>query len=142
MSGIIYSTDDTIKLKVDDIEISISPLTFQEKRELSSKLLLGTGGNLDAALEASFLAIKYGVKEVFNLKNSEGKPYKLKFEENKRHLTDTCVEDLLNIKQNNKLVQICSQLLNGINSSLLIDPVTGDNIEGVELLEDDCIEKK
>lgn len=137
MSNVIYSVDDKLSLKIGDIEIKVSPLQLSEKLDLQREMLLANGGSLEAAMKASAKAIKYGVKGIKGLQDRNGYAYTLEFEkENPRHLTDKCVDDLLNLEQNSKIVSICSQLIHGMSSAIIRDPFTNEPLEGVSFVEE------
>lgn len=127
MARKIYKTTDRIKIKIDDIAIKISPLSYENKCLIQACLI--TGDTL-GIVKAAKMAIQYGVKEIEGVENADGTPYELQFENDA--LTENCVDDLLNIDQDNKLSFVCTKLLEGIPSEF-VDPQTGKKIEGIKI---------
>lgn len=124
----IYKTTDKIPVKIDSITVKISPLTFEQKSEVQGLIL---EQNPLSIVKAARLCIKSSVKEIDGVENEDGSAYQLQFEENGA-LTDQCVDDLLNIDQDDKLSLVCTSLLNGIPRDF-IDPQTGQKIEGISI---------
>lgn len=135
----IYRTTDRIKVTIDDVEFKIAPLTLGQKKEIQSYLYKSVSEkDLLAAQDAAILAIKYAVKGVKGLLDSNNEEYQIKSEDNKLH--DDCIDELLNIKMSDKLAAVCTSLVHGINTEI-IDHSTGKKIEGISFEESDT-EKK
>ena len=128
----IYKAKDRIKIKVDKVTISISPLSYDQKVEVQDFMLKATTGDIKSGMEGARLAIKYAVKTIKGVTNADGSEYSLELENNS--LTDECVEDLTNSEMNNKLTIICCSLLGGITKEF-IDPTTKKKLEGVSVLK-------
>ena len=129
----LISIDETIQVNIDSITIHISPLTYLEKMQLQEYMMKAVNGNLVEAMKGAALAIKYAVKDIDGVEDSDGYKFKLEFEENKRHLTDRCVDNLLNLPQNNKIIATCSSLLEKLPSEGIKHPSTGEFIEGISI---------
>lgn len=127
----LISVNEKIPVVIDDITIYISPLTYMEKMELQGYMMKAVEGDLSMAMQGAAKAIKFSVKGIEGVTNSKGKKYNLEFEENGKHLTDTCIDDLLNLPQNNKLIVTCSALLEGLPLEGIKNPTTGEMIEGI-----------
>lgn len=129
MSNKIYRTTDRVKVNVDGIIFSISPLSYAQKSEIQSKLYKAViDKDMMAAQDAAVLSIKYAVKNVSGLLDGNEEQYQVELQNNE--LTQQCIDDLLNIKQNTKLAAVCTSLVHGISTEI-IDPNTGEKIEGV-----------
>ena len=127
----LISTKERIPVTIDDIVIYISPLSYQEKMQLQDHMLQAVNGNMSEAMKGAAMSIKFAVKKVDGIETSEGYKYQLEFEENGKYITDSCVDDLLNLPQNNKLIATCSSLLEGIPAENIRNPSTGEPLEGV-----------
>lgn len=123
----IYKTTDKIPVKIDSLTFEISPLTFEVKSNIQASLL---DGNPLSIVRAAKDAIKHSVKSVKGVEDANGNPYELEFEDGA--LTEDCVNDLLNIDQDDKLSLVCTSLLNGIPKNF-VDPSTGKKIEGISI---------
>lgn len=125
----IYKTTDRIKVKIDDLTFFVSPLTYAQKSEIQSKLYKALNDkDMMAAQDAAVLSIKYSVKNVTGLYDANEEPYQLILEDNK--VTDSCIDDLLNIESSTKLASVCTSLVHGVGNDI-VDPETGESIEGV-----------
>ena len=129
----LISTDEQIPIHIDNITIYVSPLSYMDKMELQDYMMKAVEGDLKQAMKGAAMAIKYAVKDIDGVKDSQGKKFKLDFEDNKKHLTDSCVDNLLNLPQNNKLIVACSALLEGLPSEGIKNPSTGEMIEGISI---------
>lgn len=127
----LYRRTARIKIKIEDITVTISPLTQDEKAEIQTEMLGYAKGNIKAGARGVFLCLKYAVKDVSGIEDSDGNPYALKFED--KTLSDESVNDLLNMELTEKLTQVCSSLTNGIPKDF--------NIEGVEVVRGSNPEK-
>lgn len=132
----LYRPTDIISVKIDDITVGISPLTFEQKMQVKSAIL---NNKSDGPMIGAKLACQYAIKNVEGLTLSDGSKYQLMHENNK--LTDECWDDLHNIKETQKLIGICLALLNGMPEEFM-DPQTGKKMEGVKIIEDSKGKKK
>jgi hypothetical protein len=129
----IYKRTDRIPVKIDDVVITLAPLSLSEKTDIQQAMLAGrANGNLKEATRGIQLALKYGIKGISGVEDSDG-PYVLQFEG--EHLTDACVDDLLNMEITNKLALVCMSLAVGVPTEF-----TDENkqpLAGVEIVKVD-----
>ena len=123
----IYRTSDKISVKIDDITLKISPLNFEQKCEIQTQLLSGKPMDI---VRAARMALKFSVKEVAGIEEEDGSPYQLEFDNDE--LSDHCIDDLLNLEQQEKISVLCTSLLHGVPKEL-IDPQTGKPMAGVKI---------
>lgn len=133
----IYRVTDRIPVKVDDIVVTISPLTIQQKSEVEA---IGASGGSAALLNASLKALKYAIKDISGLENADGSGYKLEFDPD-GSLSDACLDDIYNIQQSLKLITISLNLVNNIPDEFY-DPVTGVPLEGVSFVKGKNVTRK
>lgn len=127
MARKVYKTEDRIDIKIDDIKIKIAPLSYQTKCDIQAELISGDALGI---VKAAKMAIQHSVKSVEGVENADGSKYELEFENG--HLVESCVDDLLNIDQDNKISFVCTKLLEGIPKDF-VDPQTGQKIEGIKI---------
>ena len=137
----VYKCTDKVEIKIDNISIFISPLTYLQKSNLQPLMVSAATGNMDDAMKAVVQAMKYalkGIKGVTTI-NDEGEevPYKVELENGEA--TEDCVNDILNMPISQKVSTICTGLMSGL-SSRICDP-TGKPIEGIEVVGK-VVEKK
>lgn len=132
----LYRTTDRIPVKIDKLHFKIAPLSFEQKAEIQSILIQGTPMSI---VRAAKEAIKCSVKEIKGLVDFENNVYELDFEDGK--LTDSCVDDLLNVDHDDKLSLVCTSLLNGIPKEF-VDPQTGKPIKGISIERQSSEKKK
>lgn len=123
----VYRTKDKISVKIDDITVKISPLTYEQKAVIQSLLI---SGDPLSVVKAAKESIRYAVKEVSGVEDADGNPYELEFDNGV--LSEDCIDDLLNIDPEDKLSLVCTSLLQGIPKGF-IDPQTGKPIEGISI---------
>ena len=123
----VYRTTDKISVKIDDITVKISPLSYEQKSVIQSLLI---SGDPLSVVKAAKESIRYAVKEVSGVEDSDGSVYELMFDEGV--LSDSCIDDLLNIDPEDKLSLVCTSLLNGIPKGF-VDPQTGKPIDGITI---------
>lgn len=129
----IYRLTDRIKVKIEDVTVTVRPLTKDEKAEIQQSVIRGRAkGDFKEATQGIVLALKYAVKGIEGIVDSDDKPYQLQYDENK-NLTDDCVSDLLNMQHTNKLTMVCIALANKIPDEFTDE--SGQKIEGVEILK-------
>lgn len=129
----IYKLTDRVTVKIDELEFKLAPLSFDQKRDISSTTKIVNGKAVEDHIAGTQKAIKYSVKEVKGLETMDGSEYELSFDDN-GNLDDVCVGELLNIPMNSKLMLVCNSLLAGIPDELT-NPITGEKIAGVELVK-------
>jgi len=123
---IVYRKSDRIKLKVGELEVHMSPLTFAEKSTVQEYIM-------ENPMKGSLHALKCAVKDIQGLKLPDGSEYELAFEN--EILTDECVDDLTNIQNVDELFIACLDLINGVPSEFR-NPMTGEKLEGVEIIRE------
>ena len=129
--GKIYRRSDRIRIKIDDMVVTISPLSLDQKTEIQDLIARGkVTSNYKMVTEGITLAVKYSVKKIENLFDYDDHEYKVEIENDR--LTDECVNDLFNIELHKKLTMICTSLLSSIPSEFL--DINGQKLEGVEIL--------
>ncbi len=127
----IYKLSDRIKIKINEVTVSISPLSFQQKSEIQGHMLEAAKGDLARGMEGARLAIKYAIKDIEGFEDSEGEKYKLEMENN--ILSDEDSENLLNTEMSNEIASVCLAFLSSVPSEI-IDANTGEPMEGVEVI--------
>ena len=124
----IYRLSDRIKLKVDDLEVTIGPLSIHQKAAVEGV------ASSSSLIKASIEAMKYAIKDIKGLTDKDGKPYSLQRDE-AGDLTEDTLNDLFNLENSYKLVAISLNLVNSIPDEF-IDVNTGKPLEGVEFVVD------
>lgn len=125
--GKVYRLSDRIKIKIDDIIVTISPLSIHQKTEIQSAMWKGrTEKNFEEATKGVTLSIKYAVKGISGLTDLSGQEYKLEFQDGV--LSDQSLDDVFNLGLTDKLSMVCASLIKGIPSEF--------NIEGVEFVSE------
>jgi hypothetical protein len=115
---IVYRPTDKISYSLGEIKFSISPLTFHQKQQVASLLQEAVQNkNPKKMLEASILTVKMALKSIHGLKFQDGSDFKLEFDENGL-ISDESIDVLLNTELSEKLIGLCSQLVNGIPKEL------------------------
>lgn len=128
----IYRTSDKIEIKVDQISVFISPLSFQQKMEIQDYMSKAAMGDMDSAMKAVRTAVKFCVKDIKGVTDQNNEPYKLEFQDDK-HLSDNCVDDLLNMPVASKISAICTSLMGGVPEKILDHE--GKELEGVSIVK-------
>ncbi len=121
----IFRTTDRIPVKIDDITIMISPLSFVQTIMMQAK------SDPMFAVKGARLAIKYAVKSVQGVELMDGTPFIVTTDDD-GNLSDDDVDALLNMEENGKLITLCSQLIGGVPREVM-DPSTGQPMKGVSI---------
>ena len=125
----IYRLKDKIKVKIDDLKIKVSPLSYSQKMEVQDEMTKAVvEKDMKYAMSGTIKAIKYSLKSIKGLTTPDGEEYELEFENNQ--VTDECIDDLLNIQYSQKLAAVCTSLVSGIGQEI-VDPSTGEVMEGI-----------
>lgn len=128
----IYKRSDRITVKIDDITVKLSPLSMDEKLEIQMAMVQGkVKGDIKELTRGITLALKYSIKGIDGILDSDEKPYTLSFEG--EYLSQDCVEELMNAELVKKLTIVCTTLVNGVPASFTDDK--GNALEGVELVK-------
>ena len=123
----IYRRTDRIKVKIDDVVITLAPMSIDQKIQVQELTIQGqVKRDLRASTKAIALAMKFSIKAVDGIEDSEGNPYKLQFEG--EELSDECVNDLYELNFLPKMAVVCSTLAGGV-------PENFETLEGVEILK-------
>lgn len=144
----VLKRSDRIKVTVSDLNFDASkaepgakapllaafylaPLTMAQKAEIKDCRQLKGGVMVLDGLKASALAVKYSLKDVEGLEDSDGQTFKLEFTDNTQDaLTDDCVESLLNAEVSTVLMLACSNLIHQVYSKLTYpDGIEIPNVE-------------
>ena len=135
----IYKTTDRIKVKIDDITVTLAPLEFNQKQEGQAMILRGQKQEDEHAITKGVIQfIKWSLKDIEGVEDSEGIPYKIKFHNNE--VSDESISDLMNLEIHPKLMQVCSSLAITIPQVFLDQK--GKPLKGVELLPSNKKEKQ
>lgn len=132
----IYKISDRIRVDIGGLVFKLGPLTYEQKAEIQA---LAASGDFKQALDSAKLAVKYGLKDVEGLEDSEGKPYQIKTDES--GIADDCLNDLLNLEQNEQLSMVCLGLIRGIPDHFT-NPFDGKKLEGVSIIKEGAGKKK
>lgn len=124
----IYRMSDRIRLKIDDIEVVIGPLSIHQKAAIEE--VSASSGLLKATMEA----MRYAIKDVNGLKTADGSNYQLQ-RDDEGYISEESLNDLFNIEQSYRLSTVCLNLINNIPDEF-VDLNTGKKLEGVEFVVD------
>lgn len=125
----IYRTNDRIKVEVDGLVVEISPLSLHQKMDIESDILKG---DTKSAMLGASKAVKYSVKSISGVKLDDGSEYELDLENGV--LSDSCIDDLFNLPETEKITLACLNLLKSIPDEF-VNPHTGVAIEGVKIIK-------
>lgn len=131
----LHRVTDKIKVKVDSLIVTISPLTLIQKKELQAAMVKAAAGNVNSAMDAVSLALKYAVKDIQGITYEDEfgneQNYKLVFDD-RGELEDSCIDDLLNLEESQKLNTICSSLIGSFKGKFVDHE--GNELEGVSII--------
>lgn len=137
----VYSLNARIPVKIGDVTFKLSPFSQSQKIEMAEFANFESGQYLQNASRMTFRALKYSIKGVEGLEDAlTGEPYALEFDDS-GCLTDAAVNDLLSIEIADKLMIACMAILKGIPKEI-VNPQTGQKMEGVEVLPVESALKK
>ena len=131
----IYRTSDRIRVKIGGLVVTISPLGFDQKSEIQA-LALST--SLVDGLDSAKKAVKYSVKDVEGLEDSNG-AYKIEFDES--GVSEESLDILFNTAVSDNLAFTCLNLLKSIPKEF-INPHTGKKLKGVSIVKTTSGKKK
>ena len=138
---LLHKTTDKINVKIDDIEVKISPLSQSQKSELQGHMMKAVNGDMNEAMLSVKKALQFALKDikgVFYMDGDDKREYQLEFKDNK--LSDECIDDLLNLPISNKLSSVCSALIGGVPNQILDNE--GKPVEGIKIISKGSKEKK
>ena len=125
-----------LKIKAGDEEVvfTLKQLTYQQKGHIQGLTTTVKSGqvNIDTSLTC-FYNLKYAVKEIKGIEDENGKPYKLRFEED-GSLEDDCVDELLGTLVSDQLQYAALALSENRYPDKVMHPVLETPIEGVEVI--------
>lgn len=128
----IYKRSDRLSVKIGDLTIKLAPLSVDQKTELQIAFLNGKlNQDLQSMTKGLILSLKYSIKDIEGLVDSNDQPYKLKMDE-QGNLSDESIEDLLNMEFSKQLSLVCAALVKGIPNEFTDE--NGKKIEGVEIV--------
>lgn len=122
---IVYTKNDRIKVKMNDLVITLAPLTYMQKSNVQNEI------NKDP-MSGSVLTLKYCIKGIDGLQNVDGSKYELQFEN--EMLTDEAIDDLTNIHGIESLYIAALNLVNGV-PEYFYNPMNGNKLEGIEIVK-------
>lgn len=135
----IYKRTDRISVRIDDVVVKLAPLTLDQKTEIQQAMLQGRSkADIREATRGIALAIKYSLKGIEGVEDSDGNPYKLEF--SGEELTSACVDNLMNMELTKKLAMVCAAMVNGIPSFFTDE--NQEPLEGVEIVKSEGVEPK
>lgn len=132
----VYRISDRIRIDVEGLVVTISPLTFAQKAEIQA---LAASGDFMKAMQSARIAVKYAVKGVEGLEYPDGTAFNIELSEGS--LSDETVDELFNVPQSEKLAFACMNLLGSIPKDF-IDPHTGEKMKGVKIVKESPGKKK
>lgn len=127
----IARLSDRFVIKLEEVEITIAPLSGRQKLEMTSMIKQGDDGKLylDKISQELFL-IKHSVKSIKGLKDFDESEYKLEF--SGEELTEECADELLGFLVNSYFTVANTQVMSGILGEV-INPITGKAIRGISI---------
>jgi len=132
--AVIYRTTDRVLVEIEDISLKFAPLSEGDKMKLIN-LFSTTDFSKDpaAALKHSKELIMLTLKDVDGVELSDGSKWHLEFEEGK--VKSSSIDELLSLDLAQKIVIVAGQFLRSVPrvGGGIIDPSTGEKLEGVEV---------
>ena len=118
---------DRIPVKIHDMTVKISPLSYDVKSACQSLIMNGNH------MEAAVYALKNSIKEIDGLENEDGSKYQLQFSEGQ--ISQDSIDEILNVPGSDEMQLVAISLLQGIPKEF-VDPGTGKKLTGVEFLKE------
>lgn len=134
----IHRITDRIKIEIDDVIITIAPLSYNNKKKVMKHMMASSKGNMDEATLAVELALKYSLKSISNVFDVNGEPYQLEFENNE--LTNECLNEIQFMEIGQKIQLVCSALIASMPSEFTDG--NGKVIEGIKILSNNKVEEQ
>lgn len=127
----ITRLEDRFRVKLDEVELVIAPLSGRQKLEMTSMIRQNEKGQflIDKPSQEHYL-VKHSVKAISGLKDIDEQDYKLEFDGN--HLSDKCAEELLSFLANTFFSVAATQALRGAFGEVT-NPYNGQKVTGVEV---------
>ena len=130
----ILRLNQCIEVKISDASFYFRPLTYYQKIELQciwEKILKDKTLKLRLSMDAIRLALKYSLVDVIGISDENEIEYKLEKEND--CLTDTCLDEILNLPVSKEITACVMSLVNGIPKEIH-DPTTGEVLKNVAIL--------
>ena len=127
----IFRTSDRIPVKIGDLSIIVSPLSFAQKTELQT-IMLSAANDPMRAVKGAAMAIRFAVKGVTGVETMDGEPWTPTFDADGLLSEESC-DELLNLEENPKLIALCTQLVAGVPVNGVLDPHTRKPMDGITL---------
>jgi len=138
--------DYTIEITHEEEKIifTFNQLDYKTKSLISSLTTdVRNGEYMSDSTMQIFYNLKYGLKKLEGVEGPDGKPYKLRFETNKKQkLEDSCVDELLATGFSNELQYSALNLSRAILPTEIVHPLTQIKLEGVDVINTGGIRKK
>lgn len=123
----IYKQSDRRTIKIQDITVSIAPMTLDQRQKYSTYMSeAAKTQNLSIATEAVYYSIRCGIKNIEGVEDSNGEAYRLEFD-SQGLLTEACLQDLLTLEQADSLQKLCMTMIQDFAKETF-------DIEGVEVV--------
>lgn len=107
---IIYKPSDRIPIKLGDLTVVLSPLTFEQKADVYDlQMKAGKGKQDDTSILRKAMA--YSVKDLKGAKSWDGKEFTLNWENGK--LCNDCIEVLMGLPDSKSLVKAIGAIVRG-----------------------------
>lgn len=128
----IFKRTDRIPVRINEVVVHIAPLSIDQKVEIQDAAIKGRAkGDIKELTRSVTLAMKYAIKKIEGIEDSDGKPYQLQFDG--ENLSDECLVDLMNLEITDKLSSVCVKFMQGIPSEFT--DASGNKLEGVEFVK-------
>lgn len=141
----IITSNKIIKLKFNDIEFTIKPLTQAQKLEVIEELAkhpVGTDAYLKTVVKSGMLILKKTLKSLTNVYDQDGDPWELKFDEN-GEVSDDSLAELATAEESSVLLTASMAFFQKYpKDGVIIDPQTQLPIEGLSILLPENAKKK
>ncbi len=148
MAIVIKPLNENFKIEIaheeEKLTFTFRQLDYKTKSLISSITTdVKQGQYMSDSTMQIFYNLKYGLKKVEGLETEDGKPYKLRFEsKDKIKLEDACVDELLATEFSDKLQYTAHKLSYAVLHTEITNPLTGEKLEGVELVNTGGVKKK
>ena len=110
-------------MKVGEVTIWVSPLSYDQKVSLSTQTKMVSGHETVDAVKVAFLCLKYSIKEIDGIKNSDGSDYSVALDAS-GVATDECISELMQMDYAPNIVTACS---------LLVGKIEAHDVDGVTI---------
>lgn len=107
----ILRLKDRVKVKLEELEFKIAPLSYQQQIEIDSCKKIVSGDEVDDYGKKVFLMLKYSLKEVKGIKLHNGKPYKIELDDD-GNITDECVNEII-------VMPLRDEIINAVHKTMM-----------------------